>query len=67
MSLLFKDKKEVECTHEKRKYPISDFRILDRPRQYIRDLNVIFKCMYCGHLFSPKLTDDEIKFVEGNR
>jgi hypothetical protein len=60
---LFEDGK-LRCPHDKQLHDILSFNRFDLSREFQDELNVIIKCSFCGHIFSPALNSHEMKEIE---
>jgi hypothetical protein len=55
---------KLRCPHDKQTHDILTYKRFDLPREFETQLNVVLRCAFCSHVFSPHLNDDEMKFIE---
>ena len=55
---------KLRCPHDKRSHDILSYKRLDLVPEFEHKLNVVLRCMFCGHMFSPVMNDEEMKMVE---
>ena len=55
---------KLRCPHDKQLHDILTYKRFDLPNEFESQLNVVLKCIFCGHLFSPCLSSSEMKIVE---
>lgn len=53
---------KLRCPHDKQLRHVTDYMSFDRSDEFASELNVVLKCR-CGHIFSPGVTDDEMKRI----
>lgn len=51
---------KLRCPHDKQLRHIEEYMTFDRAPEFAGELNPVYKCQ-CGHIFSPGLTDDEMR------
>lgn len=55
---------KLRCPHDKQLHDVLTYKRFDLPNEFETQLNVVLRCIYCGHLFSPNLVSSEMKMVE---
>lgn len=55
---------KLRCPHDKQLHDILTYKRFDLPREFEAQLNVVIKCVFCGHIFSPALSSEEMKVIE---
>ena len=55
---------KLRCPHDKQLHDVLSYKRFDITREFEAQLNVVMKCMSCGHIFSPHLTDSEMNLVQ---
>jgi len=54
----------LRCPHDKQLHDLLSYKRFDLISEFETKLNVVLRCMYCGHLFSPALEDSEMAMVK---
>jgi len=55
---------KLRCPHDKQLHDILSYKRFDLPNEFATQLNVVLRCIQCGHLFSPALNSIEMNMVE---
>lgn len=55
---------KLRCPHDKQLHDVLSYKRFDIPREFETFLNVVLKCMHCGHVFSPHLLDSEMGLIQ---
>lgn len=55
---------KLRCPHDKQLHDVLSYKRFDLIREFQTQLNVVLKCMSCGHVFSPHLTDSEMDLIK---
>ena len=58
---------KLRCPHDKQLHDILSYKRFDLPREFETQLNVVLRCPFCSHVFSPHLNDDEMKLIESTQ
>lgn len=61
--LLFEAGK-LRCPHDKKLHDVLSYKKLDLPREFQTQLNIVLRCVYCSHVFSPYLEDSEMNLIK---
>jgi hypothetical protein len=56
---------KLRCPHDKQLRHIEEYKTFDRNPEFSQELNPVFKCK-CGHVFSPGITDEEMRSLVTN-
>lgn len=59
---LFEEGK-LRCPHDKQLHDILSYKRFDLPYEFQTQLNVVLRCAFCSHVFSPHLYDEEMKII----
>lgn len=57
---------KLRCPHDKQLHDVLTYKRFDLPYEFEKQLNVVLKCVFCGHLFSPILGIEEMKMIQGD-
>lgn len=49
---------KILCPHDKQLHDILSYKKFNLPREFETQLNVVLRCMFCSHIFSPHLNDE---------
>lgn len=55
---------KLRCPHERKLHDILSYKRFDLITEFETKLNVVLRCMFCGHIFSPVMKDSEMMLVE---
>lgn len=55
---------KLRCPHDKRTHDLLTYKRFDLIPEFETKLNVVLRCMFCGHIFSPVIDDSEMKMVK---
>lgn len=55
---------KLRCPHDKQLHDILSYKRFDLPKEFEEQLNVVLKCIFCGHLFSPILDPAELQSIQ---
>jgi hypothetical protein len=55
---------KLRCPHDKHLHDLLSYKRFDLIPEFEHKLNVVLRCMFCGHMFSPVMNDQEMKMVE---
>lgn len=54
----------LRCPHDKQLHDVLSYKRFSMSAEFSNQLNVVLRCAYCGHLFSPALSSEEMKEIE---
>jgi hypothetical protein len=54
---------KLRCPHDKLLHDILTYKRFDLPHEFETQLNTVLRCIFCGHVFSPNIDDEEMKFI----
>lgn len=55
---------KLRCPHDKQLHDILSYKRFDLPHEFETQLNVVLRCLYCNHVFSPHLNDSEMSLIQ---
>lgn len=55
---------KLRCPHDKQLHDLLTYKRFDLPDEFATQLNVVLRCLYCSHVFSPHLDDQEMKLIQ---
>lgn len=55
---------KLRCPHDKQLHDILSYKRFDLSAEFANQLNVILRCIQCGHLFSPALNQVEMDYIQ---
>lgn len=53
----------LRCPHDKQLHDLLSYKRFDLPSEFETQLNVVLRCAFCSHVFSPHLNTDEMKLI----
>lgn len=53
----------LRCPHDKQLHDLLSYKRFDLPIDFETQLNVVLRCAFCSHVFSPHLDDGEMKLI----
>lgn len=54
---------QLRCPHDKQLHDILSYKRFDLPPEFETQLNVVLRCLYCSHVFSPHVNDTEMSLI----
>lgn len=60
--LLFESGK-LRCPHDKQLHDVLSYKRFDLPHEFETQLNVVLRCLFCSHVFSPHLDEQEMNLI----
>lgn len=55
---------KLRCPHDNMLHDILSYKRFDLPYEFETQLNVVLRCLYCSHVFSPHLNDSEMSLIQ---
>lgn len=55
----------LRCPHDKQLHDLLSYKRFDLPHEFETQLNVVLRCAFCSHVFSPHLSDNEMDLISG--
>lgn len=56
---------KLRCPKDKQLRDILSYKRFELSKEFQNQLNVVLRCEFCGHLFSPHLKESEMSLIEG--
>lgn len=53
----------LRCPHDKQLHDLLSYKRFDIAPEFQTQLNVVLRCLFCSHVFSPHLDDQEMNLI----
>lgn len=54
---------KLRCPHDKQLHDLLSYKRFDLTPEFETQLNVVLRCLFCSHVFSPHLDEQEMNLI----